>query len=177
MSQSNDTTNQTSTEATAPAEGATASKASAAGDLLSEVAGALKGSVSAVRETVVKTLVDKEKNNRVSILLKGLDKKAQLQNELKGIKPPSKKVFKLVDGKMQEVEATYTQDEVKKHNEETKAYNKKLKEATDKFNKFANLLDTALAGADPEKLEETYAKLAKAVGGGAVDDDEKKDEE
>lgn len=177
MSQSNDTTNQASTEATAPAEGATASKASAAGDLLAEVAGALKGSVEAVRGAVVKTLVDKEKNNRVSILLKGLEKKAQLQNELKAIKPPSKKVFKLVDGKMQEVEATYTQDEVKKFNEETKAFNKKLKEATDKFNKFANLLDTALAGADPEKLEETYAKLAKAVGGGNVDDEEKKDEE
>lgn len=176
MSQNTDT-NQTNTEPTAPAEGATASKASAAGDLLAEVATALKGSAEAVRGAVVKTLVDKEKNNRVATLLKGLDKKAQLQNELKAIKPPSKKVFKLVDGKMQEVEATYTQDEVKKHNEETKQYNKKLKEATEKLNKFSSLLDSALAGADPEKLEETYAKLAKAVGGGQVDDDEKKDEE
>ena len=177
MSQNTDTSNQTSTGTTAPAEGATASKVSAAGDLLAEVAGALKGSAEAVRGAVVKTLVDKEKNNRVSTLLKGLDKKAQLQKEMDAIRPPSKKVFKLVDGKMQEVEATYTQDEVKKHNEETKQFNKKLKEATEKFNKFANLLDTALSGSDPEKLEETFAKLAKAVGGGNVDDDEKKEEE
>lgn len=177
MSQNTDTSNQTSTGTDAPAEGATASKVSAAGDLLTEVAGALKGSAEAVRGVVVKTLVDKEKNNRVSILLKGLDKKAQLQNELNGIRPPGKKNFALVNGNMVEIQAVYTPEEVKKHKEETKQYAKKLKEATEKFNKFSNLLDTALSGSEPERLEETFAKLAKAVGGGNVDDDEKKEEE
>lgn len=176
MSQNTDTSNQTSTAQDATAEGATPSKASAAGDLLTEVADALKASATEVRGRLSKKLVEKKLVVRVDLLEKGLDKKAQLQNELNAIKPPSKKTFALVDGKMVEVQATYTQEEVKKHNEETKAYNKKLKEATEKFNKFSNLLDTALAGADPEKLEETYAKLAKAVGGGNLDDEKKEEE-
>lgn len=161
MSQNTDTSNQTST----------------AGDVLAEVAGALKASVAEVRGRLTKKLVEKKLVVRVDLLEKGLEKKAQLQNEVNAIKPPVKKVFKLVDGKMQEVEATYTQEEVKKHESETKAYNKKLKEATEKLNKFSNLLDAALSGADPDKLEETYAKLAKAVGGGNVDEEEKKEEE
>lgn len=160
MSQNTDTPNQTST----------------AGDVLAEVAGALKASAAEVRGRLTKKLVEKELVVRVDLLEKGLAKKAQLQNELNAVKAPSKKVFKLVDGQMQEVEATYTQEEVKKFNEETKQYNKKLKEATEKLAKFSTLLDNALSGSDPEKLTETYAKLAKVVGGASVDEDEKKEE-
>lgn len=160
MSQNTDTTNQTST----------------AGDVLAEVAGALKASAVEVRGRLTKKLVEKKLVSRVELLEKGLEKKAQLQNEVSAIRAPSKKTFALVDGKMVEVQATYTQEEVKKHNDETKAYNKKLKEATEKLNKFSNLLDSALAGSDPEKLEETFTKLAKAVGGGNVDDEEKSED-
>lgn len=176
MSQNTDTPSQTSTGTDATAGGATASKASAAGDLLTEVADAVKASTTAVRLRLTTKLVEKKVASRVELLEKGLEKKAQLQNELNAIKAPVKKTFALVDGKMVEVQATYTQEEVKKHNEETKQYNKKLKEATDKFNKFANLLDAALSGAEPDKLEETYAKLAKVVGGGSVDEEKKEEE-
>lgn len=176
MSQNTDTTNQTVTAPDAPVEDATVSKASPAGDLLTEVADALKASATEVRGRLSKKLVEKKLVVRVDLLEKGLEKKAQLQNELNAIKPPSKKTFALVDGKMVEVQATYTQEEVKKHKEETKAYDKKLKEAKEKLNKFSNLLDSALAGTEPDKLEETYAKLAKAVGGGSVDDEKKEEE-
>jgi len=113
----------------------------------------------------------------VEVLLKALEKRTQLQNELNAIKPPSKKTFALIDGVMVEVQTTYTQDEVKKFNEETKQYNKKLKEATEKLAKFEKLLDAAISGTEADKLVETYAKLTKAVGGGSMDDENKKEEE
>ena len=163
MSQSTDTTSQTSTGT----------------DVLAEVAAALKASAQEVKGRVVKTLSEKEISKRVDLLLKGLEKKTSLQNELSGVRPPSKKTFALVDGKMVEVQSVYTPDEVKKFNEETKQYNKKLKEATEKLAKFSKLLDSCfgLGDGDAEKLVENFTKLAKAVGGGSIDDDEKKDEE
>lgn len=177
MSQNTDTSNQTSTATDATVVDATASKASASADLLTEIAERLRASATDVQRRLANKLVEKQVLNRVDLLEKGLAKQEQLQGELKKIQPPSKKTFALVDGKMVEVQATYSQDEVKKHNEETKQYNKKLKEATEKLNKFNNVLNAALAGSEPDKLVELYAKLAKAVGGGSVDEDEKKDEE
>ncbi len=157
MSQNNDT-NQTSTGAS----------------VLAEVADALKASTGETRTRLVRALTERELVKRVDLLDKALVKRGQLQNELNAIRPPSKKVFKLVDGKMQEVEALYTQDEVKKYNEETKQYNKKLKEATEKLSKFDKALEAAF-GAGPdgtEKLTEAFAKLAKQVAGGGSDGDE-----
>jgi hypothetical protein len=166
MSQSNDS-NQTSTGA----------------GVLAEVASALQGSTGEVRTRLVKALTERELVKRVDLLDKALVKRAQLQNELNAIRPPSKKVFKLVDGKMTEVEAFYTQDEVKKFNEETKQHAKKLKEATEKLAKFDKALEAAF-GAGPEgteKLTEAFAKLTKQVaGGGGGDsggDDSEKSEE
>jgi hypothetical protein len=160
MSQNTDTTSQTSTS-----EG-----------VLAEVATALRGSVAEVRGRLVKSLTERELVKRVELLEKGLAKRTQLQSELNAIKPPVKKTFALVDGKMVEVQSFYTQEEVKKHESETKQYNKKLKEATEKLAKFEKLFDAALSG-DPERLTESFAKLAKVVGGGAVDEEEKKEEE
>lgn len=163
MSQSNDS-NQTNTGT----------------DVLVEVAGALRASTGEVRTRLVKALTERELVKRVDLLDKALVKRGQLQNELNAVRPPSKKVFKLVDGKMQEVEALYTQEEVKKFNEETKQYNKKLKEATEKLSKFDKALEAAF-GAGPdgtEKLTEAFAKLAKQVAGGGGDSsDEEKTEE
>lgn len=165
MSQSNDS-NQTSTGA----------------GVLAEVASALQGSTGEVRTRLVKALTERELVKRVDLLDKALVKRAQLQTELNSIRPPSKKVFKLVDGKMQEVEAFYTQDEVKKFNEETKQHAKKLKEATEKLSKFDKALEAAF-GAGPdgsEKLTDAFAKLTKQVAGGGGDssgDDSEKSEE
>ncbi len=158
MSQNNDS-NQTSTGA----------------GVLAEVAAALQGSSGEVRGRLVKSLTERELVKRVDLLDKALVKRAQLQNELNGIRPPGKKGFALVDGKMVEVQAVYTPEEVKKHNEELKQYNKKLKEATEKLSKFDKTLESAF-GAGPEgteKLTEAFAKLAKQVaGGGGSDSDE-----
>lgn len=161
MSQSNDTTNQST--------GAT---------VLAEVAAALGGSTGEVRTRLVKALTERELVKRVDCLDKALVKRAQLQSELNNIRPPGKKNFALVDGKMVEVQAVYTPEEVKKHTEETKQFNKKLKEAQEKLAKFDKLLETAFSGA-PEELEKAFAKLSKAVSGGggdASEEAEKSDE-
>lgn len=162
MSQNNDS-NQTGTGAS----------------VLAEVASALQGSTGEVRTRLVKALTERELVNRVNALDGGLKKRAQLQSELNNIRPPGKKNFALVDGKMVEVQAVYTPEEVKKHNEEFKQYSKKLKEAQEKLAKFDKLLETAFAGA-PEELEKAFAKLAKATSGGGGDsggDDSEKSEE
>jgi hypothetical protein len=116
----------------------------------------------------------------VDLLDKAIVKRGQLQNELNAVRPPGKKNFALVDGQMVEVQAVYTPDEVKKHKEEFKQYQKKLKEATEKLSKFDKSLEAAF-GAGPdgtEKLTEAFAKLAKQVAGGGGDSsDEEKSEE
>jgi hypothetical protein len=118
----------------------------------------------------------------VDLLDKALVKRAQLQNELNAIRPPGKKNFALVDGQMVEVQAVYTPDEVKKHKEELKQYQKKHKEATEKLSKFDKALEAAF-GAGPdgtEKLTEAFAKLTKQVAGGGGEsggDDSEKSEE
>jgi len=139
--------------------------------VLAEVASALQGSTGEVRGRLVKALTERELVKRVDLLDKALVKRGQLQNELNGIRPPGKKNFALVDGKMVEVQAVYTPDEVKKHTEETKQYTKKLKEATDKLANFDKTLEAAF-GAGPdgvEKLDGAFAKLGKLVAGGGGD--------
>lgn len=136
--------------------------------VLAEVADALKASAPAVRSRLVSALTEREVAKRVDMLDKALVKRAQLQTEVYKIKPPGKKLFKLVDGQMQEVEAVFTPEEVKKFNDDTKQYNKLLKEATEKLQKFDAALESAFAG-------EGFEKLAKQLGGGG-NDSEKSEE-
>ena len=149
-------------------------------DVLAEVAGALRASTGEVRTRLVRALTERELVKRVDLLDKAIVKRGQLQNELNAIRPPGKKNFALVDGQMVEVQAVYTPDEVKKHKEEFKQYQKKLKEATEKLSKFDKSLEAAF-GAGPdgtEKLTEAFAKLTKQVAGGGGDSsDEEKTEE
>lgn len=157
------------------------SKVSTSQGVLAEVADALKGSTGAVRSRLVSALTERELVKRVDLLDKAIVKRAQLQNEVNAIRPPGKKNFALgADGNMVEIQAVYTPEEVKKHKEDTKAYQKKLKEATDKLAKFDSALEAAF-GAGPngsEKLDEAFAKLGKQVagGGGGGDDSEKTEE-
>lgn len=154
---------------------------STATDVLAEVATALRGAAGETRSRLVKALTERELVKRVDLLDKALVKRGQLQNELNGIRPPGKKAHALVDGKMVEVQAVYTPEEVKKFNEEMKQYNKKLKEATEKLAKFEKVFDAAVLGdpADPESLTKAFAKLGKMVagGGGDASDDSDKSEE
>ncbi len=133
-------------------------KVNTAQTVIAEVADVLKNSMSSVRSRLVSALTERELVKRVDILDKALTKRAQLQGDLNKIRLPSKKAFKLVDGQMQEVEAVFTQEEVKKFNEESKQYAKQLKEATEKLQKFDNALERAFAG-------EGFDKLANLVGG------------
>ncbi len=164
MSQNSDTTNQQSTGS----------------NVLAEVADALKASPTEVRTRLVKALTERELAKRVDLLDKALTKRAQLQTELNSIRMPTKKVFKLVDGKMVEaqVELTYSPEEAKKYNEDLKQHNKKVKEATEKLAKFDKTLEAAFGGEGADKLTDAFAKLAKLVSGGSVEsDDSEKSEE
>lgn len=148
--------------------------------VLVEVASALQASTGEVRTRLVKALTERELVKRVDLLDKALVKRAQLHGELNNIRPPTKKSFALVDGKMVEVQAVYTPEEVKKHAEEMKQHAKKLKEATEKLAKFDKLLESAFNGA-AEELEKAFAKLGKAVSGGggggdAADESDKSEE-
>lgn len=150
--------------------------------VLAEVATALAGAAGETRSRLVKVLTERELVKRVDLLDKALVKRTQLQNELNAIRPPGKKAFALVDGQMKEVTAVYTPEEKKKFDDETKQYNKKLKEATEKLAKFEKLLEAAFVGdpADTESLTKAFAKLGKAVAGGggesAGDDSDKSEE-
>lgn len=148
-------------------------------NVLAEVADALKASPPEVRSRLVKALTERELAKRVDLLDKALVKRGQLQNEVNAIRPPGKKAFALVDGKMTEVTAVYTPDEKKKFDEETKQYNKKLKEATEKLAKFDKTLEAAFGSDGEDKVAEAFTKLAKQIagGGGGSDSDEEKTEE
>lgn len=154
---------------------------STATGVLAEVATVLAGAAGETRSRLVKVLTERELVKRVDLLDKALVKRTQLQNELNAIRPPGKKAHALVDGKMVEVQAVYTPEEVKKYNDELKQHNKKLKEATEKLAKFEKLLELAMVGDpnDAEALSKAYAKLGKAVtgGGDAGGDDSDKSEE
>jgi hypothetical protein len=144
--------------------------------VLAEVAAALGASTGDVRTRLVKALTERELLKRVDMLDKALVKRAQLFNELNNMRAPAKKAFALVDGKMVEVQAVYTPEEKKKHDEDMKQHNKKVKEATEKLAKFDSVLETAFTGA-PEELEKAFAKLGKALSGGGGGDESEKSEE
>jgi len=145
------------------------SKVSTGASVLAEVAAALQGSAPQVRTRLVSVLTERELVKRVDLLDKALVKRAQLQQELDSVRMPTKKVFKLVDGKMVEaqVEMTYTPEEAKKYQEDLKAFNKKRKEAEEKLAKFDKVLETAFVGDDndPEALSKAFAKLGQMVAG------------
>ena len=147
--------------------------------VLAEVAAALGASTGEVRTRLVKALTERELVKRVDLLDKALVKRAALANELNSIRPPGKKAHALVDGKMTEVQAVYSPEEVKKYNDDLKAYNKKRKEAEEKLAKFDKVLETCFSG-QSEELEKAFAKLGKAVSGGgggeAADEGEKSEE-
>lgn len=131
-------------------------------NVLAEVAAALDASASEVRNRLVQARTERVKAKRVDILDKALAKRDQLQTEVFAIKPPGKKVFTVdAEGKPVEIPAIYTQDELKKLEEDRKQYNKKLKEATEKLEKFDKLLEESFT-APTDKL---FEKLEKMVGG------------
>lgn len=136
----------------------------------------MKASSGDVRGRLVKALTERELVKRVDLLDKALVKRSQLQNEVNAIRPPSKKAFVLVDGQMQEVQAVYTPEEAKKHNEEMKQYQKKLKEATDKLANFDKTLEAAFGSEGPEKLGDAFTKLGKLLSGGGGNEAEKSEE-
>lgn len=129
--------------------------------VLAEVADALANSGDEVRKIVVRTRYERARNRRVEIIDKAFAKRDQLQTEVYAIKPPGKKLFQLVDGKQVEVTPVYTQDELKKLEEDTKQFNKKLKEAQEKLQKFDDLFDAAI-NAPTDKV---FDKLGKLVEG------------
>lgn len=137
--------------------------------VLAEVAGALNSSSESVHRRLVTALVERELVKRVDLLDKGLNKRAQLQQEVNAIRMPEKKVFNLVDGKMVEstVPVTYTPEEAKKYAEDKKAFDKKLKEATDKLAGFEKVLEVCFVGDpnDPNALSRAFDKLSKLVSG------------
>jgi hypothetical protein len=116
---------------------------------------------------LVHALTERELSRRVDLLDKALVKQAQLQSELNSLRFPEKKAFKLVDGKMVEVEVTYTPEEAKKFAEDLKAHQKKVKDATEKLANFEKVLEAAFVGdpGNPEALGKAFDKLAKVLSG------------
>lgn len=137
--------------------------------VLAEVASALQGSTGDVRTRLVGMLTEREVTRRVDLLDKALTKRAALQQELNSLRMPEKKTFTLVDGKMVEstVPVAYTPEEAKKYAEDKKAFDKKVKEATDKLATFEKVLETAFVGdsSSPEALGRAFDKLGKLVSG------------
>lgn len=137
--------------------------------VLAEVASALQGSTGDVRTRLVGMLTEREVGRRVDLLDKALTKRAALQQEVNAIRMPEKKIFTLVDGKMVETLAvvTYTPEEAKKYAEDKKAFDKKVKEATDKLATFEKVLEVCFVG-DPQDagaLGKALEKLGKLVSG------------
>jgi hypothetical protein len=138
-------------------------------NVLAEVATALQASTGDVRKRLVHALTERELVKRVDLLDKALTKRTQLQQELNSLRLPTKKAFKLVDGKMVESEevVTYTPEEAKKYAEDLKAHTKKVKEATEKLANFDKVLEVAFVGdsTNPDALGKAFDKLGKMVSG------------
>lgn len=113
--------------------------------VLAEVASALENSAGEVRALLVQTLTTREKSRRVDLLDKALVKRDQLQKEiykLNGAKPGKAPLKQLgADGTVTEIPAVYTPEEFKKYEAELKDYNKKVKEATERVDKFDSVLE------------------------------------
>lgn len=139
------------------------SKGSTGQAVLAEVAGALTASASDVRTRLVRALTERELARRVDVLDKALVKRDQLQKEVYKMKLPSKPAVKILnaDGSFTEQPATYTAEEAKKHTEEIKAYQKVLKEANEKLEKFDALMEEAFTA----PTQKTFDKLTAQVTG------------
>lgn len=111
--------------------------------VLAEVADVLKGSSGTVRTRLVSALVERELVKRVDLLDKAIVKRQELVRALNKIQP--KKMMKLVNGKMEEVEALYS-------SEEAKQFMKTVKEATEKLAKFDSAMEEAFNGTGFDKL-------------------------
>jgi len=142
------------------------SKKSTGMAVIAEVADALATSAPEIRQRLVSLRLEREKVRRTDLLDKALVKRDQLQKEVYMIKAPGKKLFTIVDGKNVEVTPVYTQEELKKLEEDMKKYNKALKEATDKLAKF----DALLEGAFTQPSDKVFEKLEKQVKGAGGDD-------
>lgn len=150
------------------------SKKSTGMDVIAEVAAALASSAPEVKTLLVQTRVKREKDRRVALLDQALVKRDQLQKEIYMVKKPGKPNNKVLnaDGSVTETPATYTPEEFKKHEEDTKKYQKALKEATDKLDKFDSLLEAAFT----EPSDKVFEKLEKQVKGGGGNDSEKSED-
>ena len=151
------------------------SKKSTGMAVIAEVADALATSAPTVRSRLVSTLTERELARRVDLLDKALVKRDQVQKEVYMVKKPGKPNNKVVaaDGTVTETLATYTPEEYKKLEEDTKKYNKALKEAQDKLAKFDALLETAFT----EPSDKVFEKLEKQVKGGGGGNESEKSED
>lgn len=138
-------------------------------DVIAAVAAALATSAPEVKDLLIQTRLKRERDRRVNLLDKALEKRDQLQKEVYMVKKPGKPANKVIaaDGSVTEVPATYTPEEYKKLEEDTKKYNKALKEANDKLDKFDALLESALT----QPSDKVFDKLEKQVKGGGGGDD------
>jgi len=151
------------------------SKKSTGMAVIAEVADALASSAPTVRSRLVSALTERELSRRVDLLDKALVKRDQLQKEVYMVKKPGKPNNKVLhaDGSVTETPATYTPEEYKKHEEDTKKYNKALKEAQEKLGKFDALLESAFT----EPSDKVFEKLEKQVKGGGGSNDSEKSED
>lgn len=122
-------------------------------NVLAEVADALKGSAARVRGQLVQVLTERELTKRVDLLDKALVKRQTLFIEVKKLKPKMLCVL-AEDGTTTNVPAPVTPDEAKK-------FQKALKEAKEKLEKFDLLLEKAFSSAD----QDAFDKLGKQVSG------------
>lgn len=127
-----ETSNQTDTSQDTPVQ------TGAASDLLATVAAQIASSNDVVREKVIASLVDKEIEDRVSLLRNALDNRKKQENELRRIKPD----VKVVDAKGATISQGYSPGE-----------QKKLKEAQEHYDKSNAILEAALAKGDFSKLK------------------------
>lgn len=121
--------------------------------VLAEVADALGKSASNVRTRLVSVLTERELAKRVDLLDKALVKRQALFIEVKKMKPKTLCVL-AEDGTTTQVPAPVTAEEAKK-------FQKALKEAKEKLEKFDVLLEKAFTGAE----QDSFDKLAKQVSG------------
>lgn len=140
MSDENTTTTETSDTTPAPAPGPETRESKAQG-LLADVADRIKESGPTVYSRLRDAMVEKEIAERVALLDKGVQKRFQLQTELRKVNKPDQETFN-ADGSL--ASGTYT-----------KARLEEIKKAKEALAKHENALEKALASNDFSKLKET----------------------
>lgn len=120
--------------------------------VIAEVADVLAGSAPQVRDRLKNLLVEREVSKRVDLLDKALVKRQQLFIETKKFKLKTGTLI-AEDGTKSKVTLPMTEDEVK-------AYEKGVKEAKEKLEKFDAALEKAFSGD-----KDAFDKLAKQVAG------------